>query len=73
MSTRLKKEVKYRHLNSHGWCKMGLEIDFKEGAGCDMGHNKLKLDDERNEEKRIRIRIFKVEIRINIQIRISIK
>jgi len=29
-----KKEVKFRHLNNMGMCRVGMEIHFKESEGC---------------------------------------
>lgn len=45
MRMKLRKEIKLRHLNDARQCKMGLEVDFEDGLGCDMKHEKRHQDD----------------------------
>lgn len=36
MRMKVRKQMKFRHQNNAGRCKIGLEVDFKDGLGCNM-------------------------------------
>lgn len=68
MPIKVKEEMKFRHLNNAGRCKMGLEIHFPEGLGCDVQRGKREESYIRSANSTIRIRV-----RININIRIRFR
>lgn len=74
MPSKVRKEVKYRHLDNAGLCKMGVKVGFKDSLGCELRRRKRERGDDKNMVKRgprgIRIR---VRIRIRIRININVK
>ena len=40
MRMAMRKKLYLRNLNDARQCKMGLEIDFKDGPGCDLQREK---------------------------------
>ncbi|KAL9961814.1 hypothetical protein ACROYT_G030836 [Oculina patagonica] len=64
MPSKMREEVKYRHLNNAGLCKMGVKVGFEDSVGCELRRRKRGQRRPRG----IRIRI---KIRINIKITIN--
>ena len=67
MSIDVVEEMKYRHVDNEGRCKMGLEVYFPEDVGCDVRRRKRGVRSARR-PRGLRIRIS-IKIRIGIRIR----
>lgn len=72
MPSKVRKEVKYRHLDNAGLCKMGLKVAFSDSVGCELRRRKRERGDDKNMVKRVprKIRI-RVKIRVRIRINVS--
>jgi len=73
MPVKVREEMKFRHLNNAGLCKMGLDVYFPEGLGCDMRRRKREDSDNRNEVKTRRPRGLRVRVGIRIRIRVRVR
>ena len=69
MATQVGEEMKFRHVDNEGRCKMGLEVYFPEDLGCDARRRKRDGRSARRPRK-IRVRVS-INIRINIRIKLK--
>ena len=70
MSIKVREEMKFRHVNNAGRCKMGLEVYFPEDVGCDVRRRKR---DERYIRSARRPRGWGVRVSADIRIRVALK
>ena len=72
MPVKVKEEMKYRHLDNVGLCKMGLEVYFPEDLGCDVRRRKREDGDNRNEVKTRIPRDVRVRVGIKVRVRVRV-